>query len=522
MPDAQAHSQHSNHSAHLNPWVLGGVGTLSGLVLTPYILPLFGVGSYTQTSIWAHQLEGQTLASTAELEAAGGTFYGTGLAGSITEAIAGIPLAGPILTSSAEIAIPMLGMSVTAGALASLATVGVLAFGGMWLANKMEKSENPEIAGLWSKVVRGAALTTSVLVAMPQILGTLSLGITALAFAFGGNELLVPTVLKLHETIGAPLMGHAASAGTSLAAMLIPHVVTCGGLIAPLFSGLFFDKSGDDPSLASHAMHAVSDGGARADIRLVHADPVVSGQPVTLAFQVIDKVTGQPLSADELETTHTKKLHTMVVDQSLNDYHHLHPSYDPESGLFLCQFTPQTNHAYTAWHDYKAIGDVANVQMQTPLSSLRTSPSLPSVIRHTQHVEAGGLQVHIEAAPPLRAGQDSMLRVTVSDQQRRVVPDLAPVMGAYAHLVGFTGNAEHFIHCHPMGAEPRLDSDRGDGALTFHVTPEHDGPTKFFLQVRRGGQPEVTIPFGQLVRAPEHFAERVMPSSHAHAAALSI
>jgi len=43
---------------------------------------------------------------------------------------------------------------------------------------------------------------------------------------------------------------------------------------------------------------------------------------------------GTPIAPHELAITHTKNMHVMVVDPSLQDYHHVHPQADGLNGQY--------------------------------------------------------------------------------------------------------------------------------------------------------------------------------------------
>ena len=76
---------------------------------------------------------------------------------------------------------------------------------------------------------------------------------------------------------------------------------------------------------------------------------------------------------------------------------------------------------------------------------------------------------------------------------------LEPVMGAFAHMVGFYEDYETIAHIHPMGAEPTKDTERGGPTLRFHIEPEQAGYLKLFAQVQIDGK-QVFAPFSILVK----------------------
>ena len=55
---------------------------------------------------------------------------------------------------------------------------------------------------------------------------------------------------------------------------------------------------------------------------------------------------GMSIAPHELALTHTQKMHVMVVDPSLQDYHHVHPQADGLNGQYTFEFTPNRAGTY--------------------------------------------------------------------------------------------------------------------------------------------------------------------------------
>lgn len=486
--EAHQSVDHKEHGAHLNPWLLGGVAAVSAVTLAPYALPLIGIGDPGAVEGWMHYIGGHAAVGQ----------YGSGLAGAMQGFMAGIPGIGGALTATEMVAIPGLGISLASGALLTLGLTAAIGIGGMLLANWMEKREDPNAKIKWSKLVRVASLATSALIALPSMLGAISVGIAFLAGLarplWGWHA-----ASGLSQTLGAPSMAMGGAA-TGLAALL-PHFLTCGLPFLPVATAMFL--GGKKPIQSTQ----------QAQAELVSASPIRPGEPATLALRLIDG-NGNPLSPDQLTTTFTEKLHTMVVDSSLTDYHHLHPTYQPATGLFTCSFTPRLNGRYAAWQDFTPNGAQAAVHRRIDLPASPGSFDLPPKLLPSSQAHAGNLAIAVNADTPLTAGQDGILRVRVTDKEGRAVSALEPVMGAYGHLAGFSADGQHFIHSHPL---TELGQPLVNGELAFHITPTQAGMTKFFLQLQQDGQ-QVILPFVQPVRTPERAVARLETApKHAHA-----
>lgn len=460
---------------------MGGIGLVGTISLAPYVLPSIGIGSASlahDTMAWL----------------SAGSTYGTGLAGGAQALLASIPGIGSALTSAELVTIPGLGVSIASGALASVGLTALIGIGGTWLANWMETHEQADAPIHWSKVVRYASLATSAMIALPGIISGLAVGI---AFLSGAVGLGMETLPMLRGTLGATTMPM--DGGLGGLAAVIPHLFTCGLPFMPVAAAMFMDMK-HQPSAQR-----------LAEVHLMDKQPTQQGRPIQLTFTVTDAA-GAPLPPQAIATTHTQKLHTMVIDQSLSDYHHLHPQYDPATGLYQCSFTPRLNARYSAWHDFTVAGNSAPTILRTSLPAAPSCPERLPRLLPASHAEAGGLCIDVQRRDALVAGEPGTLRLRVTDAASgQPVNDLQPIMGAYGHLAGFSENGSQFIHSHPM-TEPGQPVQ--DGMLDFHVVPTQPGMTKFFLQLKHHGQ-EVTLPFVQPVRQKEQATERYLAAQQA-------
>ena len=462
----------SEHNPLFSP-TGAAVATAGAVTLSPYVLPAIGIGS-------------GFLAQQAISGLCGNGLVGSGIAGAVQGAFAHVPMIGHLLA---------------AGGLSTALFSGGIGIGGMLLSKWVEKFESPPAKGIClSKAIRWAAVGTSILIALPALLTGLSVGLTFLAGAMGGVVLASHVLTFMSSTLGAIGTASLATSGTGLATLTASHLFTCGAALLPAALTGFFP------------------GGAtqRYAVELMPSAPTSIGTPCELTFRLKDTATGHVLTPADLATIHTKKLHTMLVDSTLTDYHHLHPVYDPARGVFTCQFTPQAATPYSMWNDFTVGHASAPMHIKNQLPCRRPY-AIPARVTCANHVRAGDLHVDISSSSLLCAGADATLTLTIRDASGKPVTDLEPIMGAYAHLVGFSPDGEHFIHSHPLGIEPTASDAHGSSPLQFHVTLPTDGATKFFLQIQRQGH-MATIPFGQMVAPALSHGERVSQAAHHHGA----
>lgn len=276
------------------------------------------------------------------------------------------------------------------------------------------------------------------------------------------------------------------------------------------------------PSAAATGGHSNHDHASSVTITAAPSGPYQVGQPITLTLRLTG-ANGQPISANDLAVKHEHRLHVMVVDAGLEDYVHAHPTANAD-GTFGFTFTPRLNRPYRLWADFALSahhsgnaaetdhghdhgedehpqgGDHRNSGVTYASVNLPVGAGAVPAIAATQNlsVEANGLkfQLSLESAP--RAGQVTRVRLAVADTAGRPYTQLEPLMGAFAHVVGFNPGATTMMHVHPDGAEPTDASARGGPTLAFTLEPEAAGPQRLFVQVKVNGR-EVAVPFTLVV-----------------------
>ncbi len=207
---------------------------------------------------------------------------------------------------------------------------------------------------------------------------------------------------------------------------------------------------------------------------------------------------GSPLGEDKLKIVHTQKLHLLVIDQSLDDYQHLHPTVGNNPGDYVTSFTPRTDHSYIIWADITPV-DAPHEYLRLTLDG--KNPCSAPCVEKTTNTESMINNLHFSLAfdqPALKAGTAAMGTITVKDGAGKPATNLEPVMGAFAHIVGFSEDLQNVVHIHPMGKEPTDDSQRGGPELKFHMELPKAGFTKLYAQTRVNDQ-DVFAPFGLAV-----------------------
>lgn len=243
----------------------------------------------------------------------------------------------------------------------------------------------------------------------------------------------------------------------------------------------------------------------------------VAGEPFTFSL-ILSDAEGRPVDADDLVTAHDHKLRVLIVDEALEDYQHMHPDLGSD-GLYEVTFTPAYARTYRVWADYTlaettdhehgdddhshddddhhdhgddhhADSGAAITVSEALIVGDDAGPALTGEDVLTGG--AGGLTYRLATDGSLSVGTEA-LTISVTDANGAPFEALEPVMGAYAHLVGFNAGATEMAHAHPKGDHPHGASSRGGPDLEFDVTFAQAGPHRLFLQTVTGGQERTVV-----------------------------
>ncbi len=195
--------------------------------------------------------------------------------------------------------------------------------------------------------------------------------------------------------------------------------------------------------------------------------------------------------------THDKDLHLIVVRRDLTGFQHLHPERDAEGRWSVPLLLPAAG-SWKVIADFVPEGHDGALALAADLTApgATTAAALPAASRAAM---VDGYEVRLEG--DLVAGSTSRLTFTVR-RNGRAVPDLAPYLGAYGHLVALRVGDLAYLHVHPemaSAADP----------LVFDADVPAPAVHRLFLQFSHDGTVHtaaftVTATQGPAPGAPSH------------------
>ncbi len=224
------------------------------------------------------------------------------------------------------------------------------------------------------------------------------------------------------------------------------------------------------------------------------AAPLTVGHPVEGLLK-LERPNGDPVLPSDLIESHTKRVHLLIVDSSLTDYHHEHPIPTRNPGEYSFRFTPNKPGSYRAWADIRPYPLGLQEYAMTVIPAATTGEPLTNravVLKATQD----GLNYElILPQKTIQVGRPVSARLRITTTEGKEFTQLEPLMNAFAHIVGFNEDHKTVMHMHPKGP-PVLDpAARGGPELEFQIYALRSGFVRLFAQVQIDGHSRF-VPFG--------------------------
>lgn len=218
-----------------------------------------------------------------------------------------------------------------------------------------------------------------------------------------------------------------------------------------------------------------------------------------VVIKLTDSKGNKPITLNDLAEAHTQRIHLLIIDDNLIDYSHVHPVATTTPGIYQFDWQPTLKNAsYRAWADLLPVDTKIQEYVIADFSSQKKMKRMGNRIDRRPLFEStvDGYQFKLSFdKTPLQVGQPVMGKIDIVDAKGRPVHTLEPIMGAYAHIVGFNDDFKTVTHVHPMGKEPTSEIERGGPELQFHIEPNKAGFIKLFAQVQINGK-TLFAPFG--------------------------
>ena len=209
----------------------------------------------------------------------------------------------------------------------------------------------------------------------------------------------------------------------------------------------------------------------------------------------IEKSDGSPLTSQDVALSHTQKIHLLAVDESLSDYHHIHPVADSLfDGVWHFSLTPRSTGKYSVFLDFIPLKSPRRVLIPSSFEVAGES-RLPTTREECLVFSKQGIDFELVKIPAELGQNQLQLRLLAKNKKGHDIT-LHPVMGAFAHMVAFDKNVNGFAHLHPISEDLNIDKKTTfQGPLTFGFSPPGKGVYRLWAQIKTRVDEEIFIPF---------------------------
>jgi hypothetical protein len=185
------------------------------------------------------------------------------------------------------------------------------------------------------------------------------------------------------------------------------------------------------------------------------------GRRTTLRFAITDA--GGAVVRD-LDVTHEKRMHLIVVRRDLTGFQHLHPTQGADGRWSVAVTLPGAG-SYRMLADFARHGEAHTLGADLRVDGGARLAALPAA---TDHVRTDGYDVRL-------AGEGGDLRFAITRGGAPVRTQ--PYLGAAGHLVALREGDLAFLHVHPEGDD-----------VAFATEFPSPGRYRLFLQFRHDGE----------------------------------
>lgn len=218
-------------------------------------------------------------------------------------------------------------------------------------------------------------------------------------------------------------------------------------------------------------------------LKATASGPLEAGRNADIKVR-IQRRDGSPVLIKDLMVMHTQPIHLLIVDPSLTDYHHEHPTPTAVPGEYTFSFTPTKSGPYRIWADLVPADSGVQEYPAVDLPGSGTAESIGDMSGRFDS-KAGGLNFRLtfENGQLPRARQVRIMQIEVTDADGKPIRKLEPVMNAFCHLVGFYEDYRTVVHLHPEGGDVLRADLRGGPVMPFKFYPPRAGFLRLFCQV---------------------------------------
>lgn len=200
------------------------------------------------------------------------------------------------------------------------------------------------------------------------------------------------------------------------------------------------------------------------------------GQAVTLTYRLVDAESGETIR--DLLISHERPMHLIIVSRDLTQFQHIHPELAAD-GSYQVETVLAEAGTYLLFNEFTWNGQTVLDRRELVVGQPTTAEAELAPDRSPETVNQ--VTVALTGTEHIRADEATTLTLTVT-KEGQPVTDLAPYLGAAAHVAVVSEGGDDFAHTH---GEVRTGDTAGHGEHGDHEASHDQLPAAF--------GPEITI-----------------------------
>lgn len=225
---------------------------------------------------------------------------------------------------------------------------------------------------------------------------------------------------------------------------------------------------------------------SRVEIRAESQASIVAGESV-YTFKIFDNEQNKDITDQDLNESHTKKLHFIIYDAALKEFSHLHPSFESSNWQTLINLPK--NGQYFIWAQGE-LNDGTAFSVSTKAQVINGQPENQKIALGDVRSGSDKQTILDLAKTKIKAGKMVMINFKVS-RNDGLEPIMTPYLGALAHVIATPSSGNELIHVHPM------DGNAPNTGMV-HATFPREGEYRLWVQFNDRDELK-TIPLSVIV-----------------------
>ena len=200
--------------------------------------------------------------------------------------------------------------------------------------------------------------------------------------------------------------------------------------------------------------------------------------------------TKKAIKDSDLKISHTQKVHLFTISENLEYYNHIHPKLEGK-GVYSFEWKNiDKTQNWKVWTDLVSANTKKQEYINFEINNVANQKITESKnLKYTKN----GINFELSFDGKLEKNKDLTMKLKITDIKGKPFTKLEEIMGAYAHLVAFSGSNSNILHIHP------LNTNLENGELLFHINFPEKTFIKLFAQVKIDNQ-DYFIPFAFYIK----------------------